>query len=116
MTPDRTDAAWWQRLGRRVVASRPGSWLLSWTLHRVDQLLLSVSGGRISIPRTLAGLPVVRLTTTDTKTGVDRTVPLVGLRESEEWVLIASNWGRDERPVWYYNLRANPDADPRRSH
>jgi len=94
VTPDRR--AWWQRLGRRVVASRPGSWLLSRTLHRVDQPLLSISGVRISIPRTFAGLPVVRLTTTGAKTGVDRTVPLVGFREGEEWVLIASNWGRDE--------------------
>jgi deazaflavin-dependent oxidoreductase (nitroreductase family) len=53
---------------------------------------------------------VVRLTTTGAKTGIERTVPLVGLRDGEEWVLIASNWGRDEHPAWYHNLRANPEV------
>lgn len=75
MTPDRSDAGWWQRLGRRV-----------------------------------AGLPIVRLTTTGAKTGVERTVPLVGLRDGEQWVLIASNWGRECHPAWYHNLLENPEV------
>jgi len=110
VTPDRSDATWWQRLGRRVAASRPGSWLLSRTLHRVDQSLLSASNGRVSIPGTFAGLPIVQLTTTGARTGIERTVPLVGFRDGEEWVLIASNWGREEHPAWYHNLREHPEV------
>ena len=100
----------WQRAGRRVAASRPGSWLLSHTLHRVDRALLWLSGGRVSIPGAFAGLPVVALTTTGAKTGRQRTVPVVGIRDGEAWILVASNWGRDRHPAWYHNLRANPEV------
>jgi len=73
------------------------SWFFSHTLHHVDRGLLRLSGGRVSIPGALAGLPVIRVTT-GAKTGTERTVPLVGLRDGERWVLVASNWGRERHP------------------
>lgn len=51
---------------------------------------------------------MVQLTTIGAKTGTERTTPVLGLRDGEKWVVVASNWGREEHPAWYHNLRANP--------
>lgn len=91
--------------------SRPGAWLLSHTLHHVDRLLLGVSNGRYSIPEVFAGLPVVQLTTTGAKSGREHTVPVVGLQDGDDWILVASNWGGERHPAWYHNLRANPEVE-----
>lgn len=108
MTHSHNQPRWWQRLMQRLAASRPGSWFFSHTLHHIDRVLMAATNGRVSIPRLLAGLPVIRLTTTGAKTGKERTVPVLGLRDGEKWVVVASNWGGDRHPAWYHNLNANP--------
>jgi F420H(2)-dependent quinone reductase len=39
-----------------------------------------------------------------------RTVPVLGLPDGEDTIVIASNFGRPHNPAWYYSLRANPNA------
>jgi F420H(2)-dependent quinone reductase len=99
-----------QRLVQPIVASRLGSWIFARTLHPLDRLLLRLSHGRVSIPGVATGLPVIMLTTIGAKSGQPRTVPLVGLRDGDKVVVIASNFGQTHHPAWYYNLRANPQA------
>jgi F420H(2)-dependent quinone reductase len=99
-----------QRTLQRIVASPLGSWILARTLHPLDRLLLRLSHGRVSIPGVFTGLPVVMLTTIGAKSGKLRTVPLVGLRDGDKVIVIASNYGQTRHPAWYYNLRANPQA------
>ncbi|MFB6170688.1 MAG: nitroreductase/quinone reductase family protein [Haloarculaceae archaeon] len=96
---------------QKLPSTRPGAWLFSRTLHHVDPVLMRLSNGRVSIPRVLAGIPTVRLTTTGAKTGKERTVPVLGLADGERWVLFASNWGGDRHPAWYHNLRADPEVE-----
>jgi deazaflavin-dependent oxidoreductase (nitroreductase family) len=55
-----------------------------------------------------AGLPLVLLTTTGAKTGQARTSPVAYLRDGERVVVFASNGGRDDHPLWYRNVVANP--------
>lgn len=110
MSQHRSEASWWQRVMQRVAATRVGSWVFSHTLHHIDRVLMDVSGGRVSVPKVLAGLPVVRLTTIGAKTGKERTVPVVGLHDDGKWIVVASNWGGDSHPAWYHNLRSNPDV------
>lgn len=110
MTQPQIRASRWQRAMQRVAASRPGSWLFSHTLHHIDRVLMGVTGGRASIPGLLAGLPVIRLTTTGAKSGKQRTLPVLGLPDGDKWVVVASNWGQDHHPSWYYNLTANPQV------
>lgn len=110
MTNGRADPRWWQRLAMWLASTRVVVWIFSRTLHHVDRVLLNVSGGRLSIPGVFTGLPVVELTTTGAKTGEDRTVPVVGFRDGEKWILIASNWGDEAHPAWYHNLKANPEV------
>ncbi len=103
-------AAAWQRVMQRIAASPPGAWVFARTLAPLDRRLYRWSGGRLSVAGTLAGLPVVLLTTRGAKTGAQRTVPLLALRDGERVVLLASNWGQAHHPAWYSNLRVNPEA------
>ena len=64
------------------------------------------SGGRIG--RTLAGAPVLLLTTTGRKTGQRRTRPLCFLEMDGRLIVIASAGGAACHPAWYLNLCRNP--------
>ena len=50
------------------------------------------------------------LTTTGRKSGEERTVPLLYIRDGESFVVVASNGGTATHPAWWSNLRANPGA------
>jgi len=78
---------------------------LFYTLHRA---IYRLSGGRI-FSRSV-GCPVVLLTTTGRKSGEPRTAPVFGFREGESIVVVPSNAGKKHYPSWYFNLRANPEA------
>lgn len=56
----------------------------------------------------LRGMPVLLLTTVGRKTQQLRTTPLMYIRDGENYVITASNNGRDQRPAWLYNLQASP--------
>jgi deazaflavin-dependent oxidoreductase (nitroreductase family) len=82
-------------------------------LPHIDRLWYRASGGRATLTGLLAGLPVVTMTTTGAKSGLPRTVPLLFIRDPQQparFALIASNWGQDRFPAWYFNLRAKPQA------
>ena len=96
------------RLMARVSGSRPGAWLFSQGLHVVDRFLLRVTDGKVSAPRLLVGLPTILLTTTGARTGLERTLPLIGMPDGDRIIVMASNWGGTRHPAWYHNLRANP--------
>ncbi|MGD8406099.1 MAG: nitroreductase family deazaflavin-dependent oxidoreductase [Anaerolineales bacterium] len=78
-------------------------------LHRADTFLLRVSGGKWTFAQ-LSGLPIVEMTTTGAKTGKQRTLPITGFPDGVKYALIASNFGQDHHPAWYYNLKANPEC------
>jgi len=95
------------RIFQQFLAWQPISWLMVRLLHHADTLLLRLSGGRWTFAQ-LSGLPIIELTTTGAKTGKQRTLPLAGLPEGEKYILIASNFGQEHHPGWYFNLKANP--------
>jgi F420H(2)-dependent quinone reductase len=72
-------------------------------VNRFHIFLYRSSGGRLW--GKMLGSPVLLLTTTGRKTGVARTVPIVYVRDGENYVVIAS-----DRPGWYFNLKGNPAA------
>jgi deazaflavin-dependent oxidoreductase (nitroreductase family) len=79
-------------------------------LPSIDQFVSRVTGGMTTATTLLSGLQVLLLTTTGAKTGAQRTQPVAYLGSGEDFVVIASNWGRQHNPGWYYNLRANLGA------
>jgi deazaflavin-dependent oxidoreductase (nitroreductase family) len=55
------------------------------------------------------GLPVVVVTMRGNKTGKVRKIALMRVEHDGDYALVASMGGAPKNPVWYYNLRANPD-------
>jgi deazaflavin-dependent oxidoreductase (nitroreductase family) len=100
-----------QRSMRRFAASGPGSWFFARVLHHVDRPVHRLSRGHRTFASLLSGLPVVMLTTTGARSGVARTVPVLGLPTPDGLAVIASNYGQRRHPGWYYNLRAEPTGE-----
>jgi deazaflavin-dependent oxidoreductase (nitroreductase family) len=63
------------------------------------------TGGRLG--HRLIGVPSLMLRTTGRRTGLRRTAVLTYAREGADYVVVASNDGRDRSPGWYVNLTAN---------
>jgi deazaflavin-dependent oxidoreductase (nitroreductase family) len=87
---------WFAALGSRVAP-------------RVDRALYRLTGGKI----TATGKPVIPtmlLTTTGRTSGLDRTTPLLFVRDGANFVVAGSNWGQPDDPNWAKNLMANPRA------
>jgi deazaflavin-dependent oxidoreductase (nitroreductase family) len=56
------------------------------------------------------GLPVVVFTTRGNKSGKLRKMPLMRVEHDGAYALVASQGGAPTHPVWYHNLKADPDA------
>jgi deazaflavin-dependent oxidoreductase (nitroreductase family) len=105
------DANFFQRWLRRFAASGPGSWFFARVAHRIDKPMHRLTKGRHTFATLVSGLPVVMLTTTGAKSGKPRSVPVLAMPVDEGLAVIASNYGQEHNPGWYYNLRANPDGE-----
>ncbi|MQG73193.1 MAG: nitroreductase family deazaflavin-dependent oxidoreductase [SAR202 cluster bacterium] len=74
-----------------------------------DQVeLYESSGGTEGTTR--HGLPVVVVTNEGCKTGAIRKTPLMRAADGNNYILVASRGGAHSHPVWYYNLKANPNV------
>jgi len=76
-------------------------------IHNVDQAILKLTKGKYTISE-FAGWNIIQLTSIGAKTNQPRTLPLVGLFDDEKIALIATSFGQEHNPGWYYNLKANP--------
>jgi deazaflavin-dependent oxidoreductase (nitroreductase family) len=99
-----------QRLVRRTAATRPMAKIYGVIQQPLDRLVFRLTGGATTATSWLAGVEITMLTTVGAKTGRRRTLPVLGLPDGEDVILIASNFGRPRNPCWYHNLRANPRA------
>ena len=99
-----------QRLTQRIASSRPGAWIFARAAHRLDGLVLRVSGGRSTMAGFVAGIPVVTVTTTGRRSGVPRTMPLLGVPIEGDLALVGTKFGQAAMPAWYLNLVADPHA------
>ena len=101
---------WIQQILLKFTSSKFGAKIASRVLPPIDKAILKRTHNRTSLTSFLSGIPVIVLTTTGAKSGLPRTVPLLGVVKGEDVFLIASNWGQAKHPSWYYNLKANPEA------
>ena len=77
--------------------------------HSLRNLFVSLyrrTNGRVG--GHVAGLQVLLLTTIGRKSGAERTTPLGYFIKDGNYIITASNAGRDANPAWFHNLRANP--------
>ena len=105
------DANAFQRGMRRFASSGPGAKLFAKTAHHIDRPVFRWSKGKRTFGSMITGLPVVMLTTTGARSGLKRTVPVLGLPVDGKLAVIASNFGQHRHPGWYYNLQANPEGE-----
>ena len=56
-------------------------------------------------------LPTLLLTTTGRKSGEPKPLPLIYKKVGDDYVVIASKGGAPAHPVWYLNLKAEPDCE-----
>jgi deazaflavin-dependent oxidoreductase (nitroreductase family) len=100
---------WLQKINTRIAMSAVGAQLSARVMHHLDKWVLKVSNGRATAASLLTGLQILSLTTTGAKSGKPRTVPLVAVPfDDNQLVIIASNWGQQKNPAWYYNILAHP--------
>jgi len=54
--------------------------------------------------------PIVLFTTTGAKSGEKRYVPLMRVEENGRYAMVASKGGDPKHPLWYFNVKANPEV------
>src|SRR4029077_10055332 len=79
-----------------------------WVRDQVEEY--ERSGGQRANTLTDTGLPVVIVTTRGNKSGKVRKFALMRVEHDGEYALVASKGGAPTHPVWYSNLKADPDA------
>ena len=84
----------------------PSPW--DWVREQVETY--ERTGGREANTLLDTGLPVIIVTTRGNKSGKLRKTPLMRVEHDGEYALVASMGGAPKNPVWYYNLKADPDA------
>jgi F420H(2)-dependent quinone reductase len=60
---------------------------------------------------TMRGMPVVVITTVGAKSGKLRKIPLMRVESEGRYAIVASLGGAPRHPVWYYNVKANPQVE-----
>jgi F420H(2)-dependent quinone reductase len=69
--------------------------------------LYAITGGRIYRGSASDSVGILVLTTTGRKSGIQRAVSLIYIRDGSTYVVTASNGGRDKHPGWFFNVRGN---------
>jgi F420H(2)-dependent quinone reductase len=94
-------------LAHRLGGTRLGVVGIGRVVSPLQRRLYQASGGRVS---PTGGAPVLLLTTTGRRTGIQRTVPLLYLRDGQRLVICNVNPGFERPNPWTLNLRAHPHA------
>jgi deazaflavin-dependent oxidoreductase (nitroreductase family) len=96
------------RLVQKVAGSAAFARIAPPIITPLDRLVHRLSRGKVMFSRGL--VPTLMLTTTGSRTGQPRTVPLACMPDGEAIYLVGSNFGRQEHPAWSWNLIKHPEA------
>ena len=99
-----------QRLLHRFLMLRPVTAFFAPRVHHFDKAVLKLTGGKFTAAEIL-GWKIILLTTIGAKTRQPRKMPLVGVFDGEKIAIIASSFGREHNPGWYYNLKVHPECE-----
>jgi deazaflavin-dependent oxidoreductase (nitroreductase family) len=79
-----------------------------WVRDQVERY--EATGGREANTLRDTGLPVAIFTTRGNKSGKIRKTPLMRVEHDGAYAMVASDGGSPRHPVWYHNLKADPEA------
>ena len=79
-----------------------------WVRDQVERY--EETGGREGNTQRDTGLPVVIFTTRGRKSGKIRKTPLMRVEHDGAYAMVASQGGSPKHPVWYHNVKADPEA------
>ena len=82
-----------------------------WVAEQVE--LYEGSGGTDGLTLRDTGLPVIIVTNRGRKTGAVRKTPLMRAVDGNNYILVASKGGSPKHPIWYHNLKAEPNVEIR---
>lgn len=83
----------------------------AWVADQVE--LYEGSGGTDGLTLRETGLPVIIVTNRGRKSGAIRKTPLMTVVDGNNYILVTSKGGAPKHPVWYYNLKAEPNVEIR---
>jgi F420H(2)-dependent quinone reductase len=75
----------------------------------LNVLIYRLSGGRLMNRH--EGAPICLVTMTGRRSGRKKTIALMYTRHGEDVLLVASLGGSPAHPVWYHNLKAQPQIE-----
>ena len=84
---------------------------MDWVADQVE--LYESSGGTQGLTLRDTGLPCVIVTNRGWKTGAIRKTPLMRVVDGDSYILVASWAGAPKHPLWYHNLKAEPNVEIR---
>ena len=84
---------------------------MDWVANQVERY--ESSGGTQGLTLRETGLPCIIVTNTGWKTGAIRKTPLMRVVDGDNYILVASWAGAPNHPLWYHNLKAEPNVEIR---
>lgn len=96
------------RAVQRVASTRAFAATGSKLFPPIDRVLSKVTGGRVALSQAL--VPSLELTTTGRKSGQPRRTPLATMPRGDDFLVVGSNFGKENHPAWTANLLAEPKA------
>jgi deazaflavin-dependent oxidoreductase (nitroreductase family) len=85
--------------------------MMTTRITRLHARVLRLSGGRLRRSWLFAaGQPVIALTSTGRRSGLERTTPVAAFTLDGALAIAGMNLGSERTPDWAYNLEARPDA------
>jgi deazaflavin-dependent oxidoreductase (nitroreductase family) len=97
-----------------MAATRQGMWLFHLFVQLIDLPVSRLTKGAFIPSANWNVMPIIYLTTTGAKSGIQRSVPVLCIPDGENLILVGSNWGNLQNPGWVYNLRAHPQTQVRK--
>ncbi len=92
-----------------LARTEAGRWWLINVSPKLDAAIFRLSGGRFtSVPAHL-----LVLSHTGARSGQKRENLLTYFTDGEDLIVMASNYGRERHPAWYYNVKVNPEVEVR---
>ena len=79
-------------------------------LNYFSVIMYHLTGERAYRGSTDSPAGFLKLTTTGRKSGKQRSVHLIYIRDGSAYVVTASNGGKQRPPGWFFNVRSNPQV------